>query len=397
MQRLIESIVKQYVGREGFIPYRQTNDFANEILEMLEETNSEQDPSLALEIALLVLEEGVNAFQYADNSDGDIDMLVEETLEHIWEMSNSLDPQDSLVRERFFERLFSASRSRIVQEYEDSQIALFRICSELADTEKHREKLKSAIENQLAVNANNEALYKILFRLIRDYGSSEEADNFVQEHLSFTFFRELAIKKCMENQDYERAIELSKEGERQDQQLPGLLSKWKAARYEACKKLSLRQEQESLAKELLFGGDYAYYAELESLFEGDKEELYRSILAELKQANHLRARHVYLQLISDKKDFEEMMVYVRTNPIVIEEYAPRLVEHYREEVEQIYSSHIHNIAGAASKRKQYQRVCAMLKRYKAIAGKASQKEIILQLEALYCHRPAFMDELAKLA
>ncbi|MOA57927.1 hypothetical protein D3C78_1822090 [compost metagenome] len=52
----------------------------------------------------------------------------------------------------------------------------------------------------------------------------------------------------MKDQDYYRAIELAEEGERKDKQLPGLISKWKAARYEAYKKLTLKQEQGSWEK-----------------------------------------------------------------------------------------------------------------------------------------------------
>jgi hypothetical protein len=402
-KKLIASIVKKYVGREHFIPYRETYGFAMDMLALLENTNREKEESLALEIALLVLKEGVAAFQYADDSDGYICMLVEETLERIREIASTLEGENASEREHFFDRLLSVGKSGIFQGWEDYQIALLQICAEFADVEKLREQLKEEIGKQIASNANNEyskysneALLKILFQLIREYGSTKEADNFVMEHLHFTYFRELAIKESMGSLNYRRVIELSEEGEQQDQHLPGLISKWKAARYEAYKKLSLRQEQEGLAKELLLGGDYAYYHELESLFEGDKEEFYHGILAELKEVNNWKAREVYLKLISDKNDNEEIMAYVRVNPTVIEEYAARLSVDYQEEVEQIYSKHIYHAAGVSSNRKEYQRVCAMLKSYKKIVGKISQQEIILQLKAQYNRRPAFLDELAKL-
>lgn len=402
-KKRIKSIVKKYVGREGFIPYRETYGFASEMLKLLENTNISQDESLALEIALLVLEEGIAAFQYADDSNGDIGMLVGEALGQIQEIAGSLDRQDISARERFFERLLSVSKSGAFQDWEDSQLALFHICADFADVMKLREQLKEAIEHQMAFNANkeyreyaNEALLQILFQLDQDYGSEEEVEKFIQEHLHFTSFRLLAIEKSMESQDYRRAIELAEEGEQQDKQFPGLITRWKAARYEAYKKFSLRQEQRELAKELLLGGDYAYYHELESLFQGDSEEFYRSILPELKKADHWRTRDVYLKLISDKNDLEEMMAYVRGNPPTIEEYAARLSLDYREEMAQIYSTYIYNMARTSTNRKEYQRVCAMLKRYKKVVGKPSQTEIILQLKAQYQRRPAFIDELAKL-
>lgn len=386
-KKLIDSIVKKYTGREHFIPYRETYRFAMEMLAVLENTNGTQDESLALEIALLVLKEAVAAFQYADDSDGDIGMLVEEALERIREIAGSLDQQDITARERFFERLLQMSKSEVFHGWGDYQIALLHICAEFADVEKLREQLRGEIEKQVASNANNEyekytneALLKILFQLIQEYGSTQEADQFVQDHLHLTFFRGLAIQIGTANLDYRRVIELAEEGEQQDRQFLGLVSKWKAARYEAYKKLSLRQEQGLLAKELLLDGDYAYYHDLESLYEGDKEEFYRGIIAELKASKGWKVREVYLKLIADKDDREEMMAYVRAYPSAIEEYATRLFADYGEEVEQIYSKQIYDAAGSSSNRKEYQKVCAMLNRYKKIVGKASQAEIILQLK-----------------
>ncbi|MNC43204.1 hypothetical protein D3C75_920560 [compost metagenome] len=151
-----------------------------------------------------------------------------------------------------------------------------------------------------------------------------------------------------------------------------------------------------MAKELLLDGEYAYYQELESLYEGDKEVFYQDILKELREAEKWRSRAVYLQLISDKNDLTEILAYVKANPTTIEEYASRLSADYQAEVKQIYSKYIYSAAASASDRKQYKRVCAILKRYKKIAGQASQSEIIHQLAEQYNKRPAFLDELAKI-
>lgn len=64
--------MKQYTGREGFIPYRETSSFAADLKALLESKSSVSDDKLKLEMDLMVLEEGVEAFQYADDSDGEI-------------------------------------------------------------------------------------------------------------------------------------------------------------------------------------------------------------------------------------------------------------------------------------------------------------------------------------
>lgn len=398
-KKLMDSIVNQYLGRDRFISYRETYSFAQDMLGLLAETDGAKDGQLALEIALLVLQEAVEAFQYADDSSGNIGMLAEEVLERIHALASA---QDASHQERFFERLLAVSGSEAFEGWEDYRIGLLRICAGLAKAEKLRERLKAAIEEQIAVYTHDEygrytveTLLRLLFQLTREYGSEEEADKFVKEHLQYTFFRQSAIETCMKSGDYQRAVQLAQEGERQDRQLPGLLNQWKKARYEAYKKLSMKHEQRLLAKELLLGGDYAYYQELESLAEGSHEELYRGILAELKKDSDWTGRRIYLQLISDKNDLEEIMAYVRTVPSAIEEYAARLSHNYSEEVERIYRDHIYKTAGSSSNRKEYQQVRGMLTRYREIFGKTSQSEIILQLKEQYNRRPAFLDELSK--
>lgn len=402
-KNLIASMVKNYTGREGFIPYRQTNGFAMEMLGLLNQHGSTQDVLLNLDIALLVLEEGVEAFQYADDSNCDIGMMIDGALERIIELKDNLDPGQEVVRKAFFGRLLSMSLSSVFKGWEDFRIALLRICTDFADVEANREQLVKAIEGLIIDNANTEywehtqeLLLGILFTLIQNYGSQEETEAFVYKNLHFTFFRGWAIEKCMENEDYRRAITLAEQGEQQDKTLPGLVSRWKEARYEAYKRLSLKQEQKQLARELLLDGEYSYYHELEKLFEGDPELLYRGILKELKEAEKWRAGSVYLQLISDKNDLAEMMAYVKDNPDKIEEFAPRLSAEYKKEIEELYANYIYATAASSTNRKQYQRVGAILKRYKKIAGESSLSEIILTLENQYNKRTAFLDELGKL-
>ncbi|WP_054943823.1 hypothetical protein [Paenibacillus ihuae] len=402
-KKLIKSIVKKYTGREGFIPYRETNGFAMEMLALLEDKVGTQNDPLTLEIALLVLEEGVEAFQYADDSNGDIGMVVEEVLDRIGEMASSQEASDPAIRKQYFTRLLTMSKSNVFEGWEDFRISLLEICTEFADVKELREQLITTIGELIASNTNKEyreysteALLEILFMLVQEYGSEEEAAQFMEEHLHFTFFRETAIEKSMQTGDYRLAIELAEQGEQQDRKLPGLVSKWKEARYAAYKQLSLKQEQRQLAKELLLDGEYVYYQELESLFEGDQEVFYQGILKELRGEENWRSRAVYLQLISEKNDLGEILAYVKANPATIEEYAPRLSADYQAEVEQIYSQYIYIAAAAASDRKQYKKVCAILKRYKKVAGQASQSEIIQQLAEQYNKRPAFLDELAKI-
>ncbi|MBD3920961.1 hypothetical protein H8B09_19500 [Paenibacillus sp. PR3] len=402
LKKLMDAIVDKYTGEEGFIPYRDTHLFAQDMLNLLDEADSEMDSGSALEVVLMVLREGVASFQYADDSNGDIGMLVEECLERIRAIVSGLQDEDLSSQANIFERLLNVCNSDIFEGWDNFETDMLQICTEFACEQSFRQQLKEAIEQKIAVAAQMkygdytvEALLQLLFQLLKDYGSLEEVNKFMEEHLQYSSFRELAIEQALRGKDYRRVIQLAEEGEQQDQRLAGLMSKWQNYRYAAYKKLSLRNEQMQLAQELLLNGDYTYYQELESLAEGDKEDFYRAILIELKKSGNWRTRDVYLKLISDKDDRDEMLAYVRSNPSAIENYAARLSADYNEEVERIYSNYIYKAAGSSTNRKEYKQVCAMIKRYRKVFDSSGQSQIVGKLRNEHSKRPAFLDELSK--
>jgi len=104
---------------------------------------------------------------------------------------------------------------------------------------------------------------------------------------------------------------------------------------------------------------------------------------------------MYLKLIVLKNDLDEIMDFVRKNPINIEQYAELLIKNYNDEVVSIYRKYIDSRAHGATDRKQYKKVCSIIKRYKKLAGKGSLEVIVGQLSMLYKRRSAFLDELSK--
>jgi hypothetical protein len=90
------------------------------------------------------------------------------------------------------------------------------------------------------------------------------------------------------------------------------------------------------------------------------------------------------------------MDYVRENLTSIDSYAEILMDKFKDEVIEIYKKYIKFEASRASNRSHYKNVCAIIKKYKRIAGKQSQTPIINELIALYRKKPAFLDELSKI-
>jgi len=404
-KKLMESIVRKYQGREGFITYRETYGFTNEMEDILEKASDTDDVLLALDIAFLLLIEAIEAFQYADDSNGEIGQLVSETIDTIGEIVTDSTDLDSVLKGEIFDKLLKLSDDTVFDGWEDYRIDLLSLCVEFADVESLRNKLRQKIEDMMGENSgdaykkySDEAMLQILFEITDIHGTEEEAVEFIKQNLNYASFRELLIDKRTKEKNYQGVIELAMEGEKRDKQYAGLVSKWKKLRYEAYKQLSQKKEQQKLAKELLFDGNFEYYKELKELSTGNETALYNSLKQELKENKDRgwRGRSIYLQLIKQEKDLDEIMAFVRKNTESIEEYAGMLQEKFRDEVIDIYKEHIKAAASSAKNRRDYQGVSEMIKRYQKTAGKKNQETIINELTAFYKKRPAFVDELGKI-
>jgi uncharacterized Zn finger protein len=402
-KRLIDGVVRKYKGRGDFITYREVYRFAGEMRVVLEKARETEDILLALDIAFLLLNKAVGAFQYADDSDGEIGYLVSETIETIREIATEKFIGDNKVRDKVFGKLLKESNSKVFEGWEEFQLDILEICAEFEADETHRKQLKIKIETLLEGNTGdyykeyyNERLLQLLFMMIKRHESEAEVDQFISENLHFSSFRNMLMDKCMAQGNYQKVIELALEGETQDKEYAGLQIEWKKRRHAAYKELSWKDEQEKLARELFMSGEFEYYRELIELTQEDKQDFYYRLKQELKQKNGWSITSLYLRLLEEEQDLDGIMEYVRSNPTSIERYMDLLLENYEEEVIEIFGSYIRSNADLSSNRKQYKSVCKLIKTYKKISGKEKQKILIDELKEKHLRRPAFLDELSKL-
>ncbi|MDQ0157687.1 SWIM zinc finger family protein [Robertmurraya andreesenii] len=133
-QEFIHSIIRKYTGREGFIRYRDASAFVRELDEVLEKARNTDDALLAIDISLLLIEEAIDAFQYADDSGGDIGSLVTEIFKVIGEISIKNKGTDH--QKEIFEKLLAQTDNNVFDGWFDYKFDLLQICLEFADDEK---------------------------------------------------------------------------------------------------------------------------------------------------------------------------------------------------------------------------------------------------------------------
>ncbi|MEO1816090.1 MAG: SWIM zinc finger family protein [Acetobacterium sp.] len=401
-QRLMESIVRKYQGRSGYIEYRDADEFAAEMEELLQAANDTEDRCLGMDIASMLLIEAVDAFQYADDSDGSIGGLVSASIDTIATIVTNNPDLDIGLKIELFEKLLKLSDENVFDGWEDFRIELLKIVIEFADVESLRNKLNQKIETMIGKISGDvykqytvEALLRIELEIKSRYGTKAEVEEFIRKNLKYSSFRQALIDKYTKEKDFQSVIELALEGEKKDRNHAGLVARWKKIRYMAYKRLDQEKEQQQLAKELFFDGNFEYYQELKVLNPGNETELYHSLKQELKALKDWRGRELYCKLIVEAKDLDAIMDYVRENPQSIESYAEMLKKKYKDEVIEIYQADIKRAAGVARNRRDYQGICRIIKQYKKIAGQKNQDKIIQELVVYYKKRPAFVDELRK--
>ncbi|WP_294392623.1 hypothetical protein [uncultured Clostridium sp.] len=401
-KKLIQSIVKKYCGREGYITWGRAAKFVDDISEILDKAENTEDLILAVDIAFLVLDEAMKAFDYADDSDGDIGMLVSETMTTISQIVEDSRKADMKVREKLFAKILKKSQSYIFDGWADMRLSMIEICRGFSYEEKFRNVLVEELNSLIKINCNkenmryyNEHILIILYEIIDEFGTEEESEKFIRDNIKYSSFREILIDKYNSKKDYDKVIELTIEGEKNDRMYLGLVHKWQKIRYDAYKNKSMKEEQKELGKELLIQGDFEYYNDLKQLVDDDKD-FYENIKQILKNSRDWRSKEVLIKILYAEDDFEELLEYVKKNPSSIEEHAEKLKESYIEEVISIYRQFIIFEAEHASNRSNYKCVCAIIKRFKKIAGKDEAETVINELKARYMRKPAFLDELSKI-
>ena len=398
-KELIDSIANKYGDRSGYIYYTEVPKFINE-MEILHEKirkvfEVDKNYLLALDIALLTMKEGVETFEYVDDSD-EIEGFVQDIIEMINDICIEIRGLSEGQKEKAFYKLIEASKSKIFNDWNEYRIDLISISSEFSDCKVFRDKVINEIDRFLSNEEDdyiNERLLLLKLELIEEYEEKEKIDIFIKDNIEFTSFRELYINRCFDENNYLKVIELALEGEKKDNNKEGLVLEWKKSRYKAYKMLRDVDEQINLAMDILINGDFDYYEELKNLTESDFNKYYNKIKSIIKASARGVDSYIFKKLIEEEQDEDEIIEIVRKSPNLVDRYKDILCKNYKEEVMSIYKKNIYRHANLASSRDQYKDVCKLIVNSKKVIGNDEVNKIIDELKITYKRKYAFIEEL----
>lgn len=405
-KKYLSDIVKRYGRGRRFVSWRECGKFADEVSEVLSSAQKYYfDTSkalVAIETSIAVISKMIPAIQYMDESNGDIGSVINESILLIDETCINTSEFSKKEKTKIFNKLLNEADNSIYDGWENWRLSVINNCVYFCDDENLRIKFQNKLDNMLenysddwSGRYNKEKLLKIKLQIISSYGSDEEENEFIENNIKYSGFRDLLINKCIENNEYDRVLKLAEEGELHDKEYKGLVYKWKQYRYTAYKNLNIVDKKKELARELFLNGDMNFYNELKEMYINDWDNYYLELKKEFKE-NKLDRVDIYSEMLIKENDLEELLQFCKDDVRRIEIYDELLIKDYRDDVNVMYKFLIEKMSEMASDRKQYKKVCNVIKRYKKLLGDIQAYKIVKELQQQYIRRPAFIDELGKI-
>lgn len=405
--KLMRRYIEKAMDDDGFINYRDCQyavEGAYKVLERAQRAIDEEERELAIDLLLCVMGAMVDMLQYADDSAGDVGMVMDEVnsilATIIW------DSPVGPVAEACFDKCFCEARAKRYDGWEDWRFNLLDRCADLAVTNRQRSQLEQYLEylfskssaidgDGLSFSSKYEAEAIILLRysLISKFEDDETAANFLYEHRSYPRCRELAIQEAVAAKEYGKAEELALEGEELNRTLPGLVADWKKRRFELYQLWGQMDKLRAVGRELALLGEFSYYLKLKATY--DPQE-WTGIFPGIIEALSNRPGYfndTYTAALIEERDWANLMAYTQNNPRRITDFYRYLLPDYREQVYEVFTHIILDGASRASKRSAYRGVCSHLRLLAKIGGGDRAAELVKRLLRDNPRKPAFREEL----
>ncbi|WP_228745435.1 SWIM zinc finger domain-containing protein [Paenibacillus sp. S150] len=405
---LIRSYIDLHADRHGFVGWGKVNGAvqgAELVAARAVQAFEEDEPLQAVLINLCILEEMLKLLQEADDSDGTVGGMIDDSLDRIYEVAQLGEQLPPEVAEKLFHLVLGMTQHPELDGWPDWQLALLQCADGLAVStelqarwEEQAGQLSQSSDSSSWSNQHFAAgIADIRLERLQRQDSGDELQVYLHNNLQFPSFREQAILLALDAARYDEAIRLAVEGEELDtaNHLPGLVEQWKQLRYEAYKLSGDTLSQRDLGLELLCGGELSYYPAVKSAYSAAEwPSIYTVILDRLEQ--HSSWDNVYTKLLIQEQETDRLLRYVQAHPYEIGKYYPHLVADHPQEVIGIFRTYIEQLAIQASTRKQYRQVCLSIQMLRKASGSAAAEPVAHALLAAYPNRPAFKDELTRL-
>lgn len=400
-QNQIHSCLQTAKGRDGWISWREMK-FLNKTMQPVLKNLAKNFENKNFEVVFLMskalLEEMTKAFDFADDSSGDIGYFINVATESLTKLVEEKLPAP--LKQKVFEYCILSYKQKIFEGW-DWHLRILHIAGYLVENESEADVILDCLET---VKGEYEIEYAQIYKLelLSKYKGQKEVEEFISKHISNSKIRKQEIEKAFENKNFDRAIELAKDGIKCDEQSkPGLAKDW----YDWLLKIALTQNDTpnsiKYARYRLinnFRGTQDYYQILKDTIEPEKwHPFLEEIIKEVTPKNSWTYTTLIRTIYINEAWWDRLFIMLKQNLSLenIQENEQYLAKDYSAELIELYSERIANYVEKYIGRNHYQTACKYLRRMKKLGGNEQVDKLIELFRKQYPQRKALMDELSR--
>jgi len=368
------------VKHRGYVEYKDVGvatDGADIVIQMIEDKIDAGELLTAVSLGIIVAEEMMDLLSYCDDSNGYVGDAISMAIEKMQDAVISM-PENYIDSKKIFEAIFTHALSDMYNGWTDWRTELlFSLVPLCYDSQN-----KAQLENYLSAPISNDKdasewsrdyelreKQGLQLELIRQFGDKIAVKQYIEQNLDNISFRYMTINSAMENGDYDEAICLCIEGEKDNSRYAGIVKNLRKLRFTAYEAAENKAEQKSLALELLLDDDFDYFIKYKGLH--SKSE-WTTLLYEILEKTEKSSLHgIYVKILIHEKHKPRLLAYCEKMPRAIVNYHTHLLPEYKHEVGQLFSDYIRQCAEMASSRNSYQEICQLIKTCDTICPEAT--------------------------
>ncbi len=400
-QKQIHSILQTAAGRDGWIGWSDMKYVVNTTEPFLENADkylANNNFENVFFISTALLEEMTEAFQYGDDSNGDLGYFIESAMELLSKLTQEKLPK--ILKDEIFEYCISSFNQRLFDGW-DWHLEMLHLACELIERESDADIILRCLDT---INGEYERERAQSFKLdlLRKFKDEKEVEKYINKHISNSSIRTKEIEKAFKNKDFERVIKLSQDGIKCDEKdKPGLVKVW----YNWL--LKVAQAKNDMSKIITytrflfidnFHPEQDYYQILKDNIEDkDWHPFLEEIIKEITPKNRWTYTELIRKIYIKEEWWDRLFLILKQNLSMenIEQNEQYLSKDYSFELIELYSEGIINYVEKFIGRNHYQTACRYLRRMKKLGGKEKVNELIELFRKQYPQRRALMDELTR--
>ncbi|MGB4205157.1 MAG: SWIM zinc finger family protein [Bacteroidales bacterium] len=399
----IKSILKIASDRHGFIDWSSIILVCSEVYNLLESAQKQienQNYKSAVFICTAVMEQLTDSLQYSDDSNGDISGCITSAFEILQTIAQTQIPEE--IRKQIIEYCIASFDAQIYSGW-DWHIEVLQLAAFLIKTEEETEWLFKQIDKAQLSNYEKEEAQTIKYDILLRIKGENVAEKYLEQNITNSNLRRIAIQKAMKNADYEKAILLAKEGISYDlKEKPGLAKEW----YDWLLKIAQAQNDTEkiieYARFLLidnFRHEQDYYQILKLHVKPEKWNTFiKAVIQELTTKKRWLDTDLIANIFIKEEWWDKLLELVKESPDfnTIDYYEKYLSKRYTDEIVNLYANGILKYLRNKMGRDHYQTACRYIRKIIKLGAKDKANEIVSHLRTEYPKRKALLEELNKI-